>query len=93
MKIRERIKRHRKPSFNMGNTSVIKNVDEVIALVNSQYAFGKCSMLCIMETRLNGNIPDSLFEQAGFALVWSDKGKVSDNKRGEDLAVFSHFHR
>ncbi len=45
-------------------------------------------MFCFTETWLNGNIPDSLLEQAGFTLVRPDRGKQSGKKRGGGLAVF-----
>lgn len=62
MKAREKIKRHMEfkpslPSFIMRNSSVINKTDELIVLVDNQYANEMCNMLCIMETSLNGNIP------------------------------------
>lgn len=50
-------------------------VDELTALVYSQCAYWECSLLCFMDTWLNGNISDSPLEPAGFILIQVDRGK------------------
>ncbi len=47
------------PLIIMGNKTnqQANKTDELTALVNSQHAHRKCSLLCFIETWLNGNIP------------------------------------
>ncbi len=95
IKTRERRQRNRRryqpclPSVVMGNMRSLANkLDEIATLTSSQQEYRECSLLCLTETWLKGDIPDGAVEIPGFTLVRADRGIQSSKRKGGGLAVF-----
>ncbi|KAI4890783.1 hypothetical protein NFI96_007798 [Prochilodus magdalenae] len=78
------------PSVVMGNVNSLANkTDELAALVRNQRLYRECSLLCLTETWLTGNIPDSNVDIPGFTTVRADRdAKLSGKSKGGGLVLF-----
>ncbi|KAI4895084.1 hypothetical protein NFI96_026219 [Prochilodus magdalenae] len=74
----------------MGNVNSLANkTDELAALVRNQRLYRECSLLCLTETWLTGNIPDTNVDIPGFATVRADRdAKLSGKSKGGGLVLF-----
>ncbi|KAI4904813.1 hypothetical protein NFI96_000061 [Prochilodus magdalenae] len=82
-----------KPSVSSvvkGNVNSLANkTDELAALVRNQRLYRKCSLLCLTETWLTGNIPDTNVDIPGFATVRADRdAKLSGKSKDGGLMLF-----
>ena len=64
-------------SVIMGNAnSLPKKCDELEALVQNQRLYKESSFICLSESWLNNNSPDSCVDIPGFTAIWADSGKA-----------------
>ncbi|KAI4880568.1 hypothetical protein NFI96_009563, partial [Prochilodus magdalenae] len=78
------------PSVVMGNLNSLANkTEELAALVQNQRLYRECSLLCLTETWLTGNIPNPNVDTAGFATVRADRvARLSGKSKGGGLVLF-----
>ncbi|KAI4897872.1 hypothetical protein NFI96_027461, partial [Prochilodus magdalenae] len=72
------------PSVVMGNVnSLASKTDELAALVRNQWLYRECSLLCLMETWLTGNIPDTNINIPSFTTITTDRDARLSGKSKE----------
>ena len=82
------------PSVVFGNVRSIKNenkADELVTLMSSQDEYKHSNIVCITESWLHKDCPDTTLIAEGFSLIRSDREIVKQNglmKRGGGLAVY-----
>ncbi|KAI4901610.1 hypothetical protein NFI96_007589 [Prochilodus magdalenae] len=78
------------PSVVIWNVNSLANkTDELVALVRNQRLYWECSLLCLAETWLTGNIPDTNVNIPGFATVTADRdARLSGKSKGGGLVLF-----
>jgi len=70
------------PSVIMGNANSVPNkCDELEALVRNQRLYKESSLICLSESWLNNNTPDSRVDIPGFTAVLADRDRSTSGKR------------
>ena len=84
-----RLRQRKLPSLVPSNVrSLVNKKDDLGLLISSRRDFADCSVMCFMETWLDGNLPDSALHQKGFALFRPDRTDASPKQRGGGLCFY-----
>ncbi|XP_059805435.1 uncharacterized protein LOC132380556 isoform X1 [Hypanus sabinus] len=71
------------PSIVLANVQAIENkVDELRSRLTSQRELRDCCVLCLTETGLTSDLPDSVIQPEGFSIHRMDYAASSDENRG-----------
>ena len=77
------------PVVSIGNVRSLRNkIDELTALCRYDYNFRTSSVICLTETWLNENDPDSAYEIEGFKLIRSDRNGSDCKSSGGGLITY-----
>ena len=77
------------PMIVAGNVRSLRNkIDELTALTKWNYAFRESSMICLTETWLQKDDPDSVYNINGFTLIRGDRTEESGKIRGGGVCTY-----